>query len=59
MADPRYQHQDSVSFIFAAVHAKDKTKYRKVVSSNTACLEAHAGFFRLLVKRIFDKELNS
>ena len=28
--------------------------YRKVVSSNTSCLEAHAGFFRLLMKGIFD-----
>ena len=28
--------------------------YRKVASSNTSCLEAHAGFFRLLVKGIFD-----
>ena len=28
--------------------------YRKVASSNTFCLEAHAGFFRLLIKGIFD-----
>ena len=28
--------------------------YRKVASSNTSCLEAHAGFFRLLMKGIFD-----
>ena len=28
-------------------------KYRKVKSSNTSCLEAHAGFFRLLVKGFF------
>ena len=28
--------------------------YRKVASSNTSCLEAHAGFFRWLMKRIFD-----
>ena len=27
---------------------------RKVVSSNMSRLEAHAGFFRLLMKRIFD-----
>ena len=31
-----------------------KEIYRKVASSNTSCLEAHAGFFRLLMKRIFD-----
>ena len=30
------------------------TNYRKVASSNTYCLEAHAGFFRLLMKWIFD-----
>ena len=28
-------------------------KYRKVATSNTSCLEAHAGFFRLLMKGIF------
>ena len=28
--------------------------YRKVASSNTYRLEAHAGFFRLLIKVIFD-----
>ena len=29
-------------------------RYRKVASSNTSRLEAHAGFFRLLMKGIFD-----
>jgi hypothetical protein len=30
-------------------------EYRKVASSNTSCLKAHAGFFRLLgMKGIFD-----
>ena len=29
-------------------------KYRKVASSNMSRLEAHAGFFRLLMKGIFD-----
>ena len=28
--------------------------YRKVESSNTSRFEAYAGFFRLLVKEIFD-----
>ena len=28
--------------------------YPKVVSSNTSCLETHAGCFRLLVKGIFE-----
>ena len=28
--------------------------YSKVASSNTSRLEAHAGFFRLLMKGIFD-----
>ena len=31
-----------------------KTVYRKVASSNMYCLEAHAGFFRLLIKGILD-----
>ena len=31
-----------------------KTKYRKVVSSNMSCLEAHEVFFRLLMKGIID-----
>ena len=35
---------------FNTVH---KTKYRKIASSNTSRLEAHAGFFRLLMKGIF------
>jgi hypothetical protein len=28
--------------------------YHKVASSNTSCLEAHVGFFRLLMKGILD-----
>ena len=31
-----------------------KWKYHKVASSNTSRLEAHTGFFRLLMKWIFD-----
>ena len=31
-----------------------ETTYHKVASSNTSRLEAHAGFFRLLMKWIFD-----
>ena len=31
-----------------------KVEYHKVASSNMSHLEAHAGFFRLLMKRIFD-----
>ena len=33
---------------------KGNLRYRKVASSITSCLEAHAGFFRLLMKGIFD-----
>ena len=29
-------------------------QYCKLASSNTSCLEAYAGFFRLLMKGIFD-----
>ena len=36
----------------ATVTAQDM--YRKVTSSNTSRLEANAGFFRLLMKGIFD-----
>ena len=32
----------------------DFLEYLKVTSSNTSCLEAHAGFFGLLMKGIFD-----
>ena len=32
----------------------DIQTYRKVASSNMSRLEAHAGFFRLLMKGIFD-----
>ena len=32
----------------------DVINYRKVASSNTSRLEAHAGFFRLLMKGIID-----
>ena len=34
-------------------------KYRKIASSNTSRLEAHAGFFRLLMKGIFDPNVLS
>ena len=34
--------------------SKHQITYRKVVSSNTSRLDAHAGFFRLLVKGIFN-----
>ena len=32
----------------------EKIRYHKVASSNMSRLEAHAGFFRLLKKGIFD-----
>ena len=34
--------------------SEKKPYYCKVASSNTSRLEAHAGFFRLLMKGIFD-----
>ena len=36
------------------LYVTEKRTYRKVASSNTSHLEAHAGFFRLLMKGIFD-----
>ena len=35
----------------------NRNTYRKVASSNTSRLEAHAGFFKLLMKGIFDPYL--
>ena len=32
-----------------------RENYRKVASSNTSRLEAHAGYLRLLMKGIFDR----
>ena len=37
--------------------AQGKGNCRKLASSNTSCLEAHAGFYRLLMKGIFDPEV--
>ena len=36
------------------IELQDDDEYRKVASSNTSRLEAHAGFFRTLMKGIFD-----
>ena len=35
-------------------YSKDSNEYRKVASSNKSLLETHAGFFRLLMKGMFD-----
>ena len=40
--------------ILVTIESNFECRYRKVTSSNTSCLEAHAGFFRLLMKGIFD-----
>ena len=45
------------SFWLLAHESRDLSQannYRKVASSNTSRLEAHAGFFRLPLKKIFD-----
>ena len=44
----------SSGYQLAAFFGWSAFSYRKVLSSNTSHLEAHAGFFRLLMKRIFD-----
>ena len=36
----------------STIHQK-LDKYRKIASSNTSRLEAHVGFFRLLMKGVF------
>ena len=41
----------------ALINAGSFMYYCKVASSNASCLEAHGGFFRLLMKGIFDKKL--
>ena len=50
------EKQDVCHVDFAQIGFRPKVlgTYRKVVSSNTSHLEAHAGFFRLLMKGIFD-----
>ena len=45
--------QKYVQRVVPTISAEDKT-YRKVANSNMSRLEAHAGFFRLLMKGIFD-----
>ena len=48
------------SFLNSKVHVfweGHKIVYRKVASSNTSRLKAHAGFFRLLIKGILDNSV--
>ena len=47
--------EESICYIIH-IHAwaADQIKYLKVARSNMSRLEAHAGFFRLLMKEIFD-----
>ena len=40
--------------MYSSKAAVSVTIYRKVASSHMSRLEAHAGFFRLLMKGIFD-----
>ena len=40
--------------VVVGLHGNVDISYRKIASSNTSRLEAHAGFFRLLKKGIFD-----
>ena len=47
--DPYQERKDAYQF-----NSYFSFEYRKVTSSNTSCLEAYAGFFRLLMKGIFD-----
>ena len=39
------------------IQSNEIVYYRKVASSNMSRLEAHAGFFRLLMKGIFDPNM--
>ena len=47
-----FHYQTTIIVYFAVV-----VTYSKFASSNTSCLEAHACFFRLLMKGIFDPYL--
>ena len=47
-------HSYIIIFIIIGFGSQPSLAYRKVESSNTSCLEAHAGFFKLLMKGIFD-----
>ena len=40
-------------YVQVSVFPANKTRYRKIASSNTSRLEVHVGFFRLLMKEIF------
>ena len=52
--DREYVIQDDLKSIENNQPIRESTStYRKIASSNTSCLEAHAGFFRLLRKGIF------
>ena len=44
----------NIILLTITIWLKSANIYRKVTSSNRACLEVHAGFFRLLMKGIFD-----
>ena len=48
-----------VSFFAWPVHWRGSPlpKYIEATNSNTACLEGHAGFFRLLIKGVFDHNI--
>ena len=45
---------NQIVMLFPQVFTSFTIYYCKVANSNTSCLEAHAGFFRLLIKGILD-----
>ena len=47
-------HSQSIVSLSTRDTSLPKFIYRKVTSCNSSCLEAHAGFFRLIMKGIFD-----
>ena len=47
-------HGTSGNSVVQKTAIRSHYKYRKVASSNTSCFEAHAVFFRLLMKGIFN-----
>ena len=49
-----YAHKNHLIRLGIIGDLSENLIYRKIASSNTSHLEAHAGFFRMLVKGIFD-----
>ena len=50
----KLRYKNPIGTVTNMARNASESEYHKVASPNTSCLEAHAGFFRLLVKGIFN-----